>query len=109
MPPQALQTPRRPCFRKGRRGDLLIEVPSITLCFEFDFAGQFDDGFRMMAVFEQRVFDGLRAVHEQAAIEAVLLLGDPVAAFVAADEDDVRCRTARWRFDEFHVGVPSRA
>jgi hypothetical protein len=35
-----------------------------------------------MAVLEQRVFDGLRAADEQAAIEAVLLLDDPVAAAV---------------------------
>ena len=47
---------------------------------EFDFARQFDDCFGMMAVFEQRVFDGLRAIDEQAAIEAVLFLGDPLAA-----------------------------
>jgi hypothetical protein len=42
----------------------------------------------MMAVLEQRVFDGLRAVDEQAAIEAVLFLGDPVAAAVLSDKDD---------------------
>ena len=33
--------------------------------------------------------------------------GDPVAAAVLADEDDCRRRTARWRFDELHVSVPS--
>jgi hypothetical protein len=57
----------------------------------------------MLAVLEQRVFDGLGAIDEQAAIKAVLLLGDPLAALVAADEDDGRCRAARGRFDEFHV------
>jgi hypothetical protein len=60
-----------------------------------------------MAVLEQCVFDGLRAVDEQAAVEAVLFLGDPVAAAVLADKDDGRCRAARGRFDEFHVGLPS--
>jgi hypothetical protein len=60
-----------------------------------------------MAVLEQRVFDGLRAVHEQPAIEAILFLGNPVAAAVLANEDECRCRTARWRFDELHVGIPS--
>src|SRR5450432_326002 len=33
---------------------------------ELDFAHQLDDGFRMAAVLEQRVFDGLGAVDEQA-------------------------------------------
>ncbi len=75
---------------------------------EFDFARQFDDGFGMMAVLEQRIFDGLRAVDEQAAIEAVLFLSDPVAALVLADKNDGRRRTARWRFDELHVGIPSK-
>src|SRR6476659_9641630 len=75
---------------------------------ELDFARQLDDGFGVMAVLEQCVFDGLGAVDEQAAIKAVLFLGDPVAAFVPADKDDSRCRATRWRFDELHVGIPSR-
>ncbi len=55
---------------------------------------QLDDHFGMLAVLEQRIFDGLGAVDEQAAIEAVLLLGDPLAAVVTADEDDGgRCTT----------------
>jgi hypothetical protein len=74
---------------------------------EFDFARQFDDGFGMMAVFEQCVFNGLRAADEQAAIKTVLFLGDPLAAPVPADKDDCRERATRWRFDELHVGIPS--
>src|SRR5258707_416876 len=62
-----------------------------------------------MAVLEQRIFDGLRAVDEQAAIEAVLFLGGPVAAFVPADKHECRCRATRWRFDELHVGIPSKS
>src|ERR1700716_260461 len=54
-----------------------------------------------------RILDGLRAVDEQAAVETALFLGDPVATLVLANEDDCRCRTARWRFDELHVGIPS--
>jgi hypothetical protein len=81
-------------------GQLAIHV-------QFDFARQFDDCFGMLAVFEQRIFEGLRAADEQAAIEAVLFLGDPVAAPVLADEDDRGRGTARWRFDELHVGIPS--
>jgi hypothetical protein len=50
-----------------------------------------------MAVLGQRVFDGLSAVDEQAAIEAMLFLGNPVAAAVLADKDDGGDRTARWR------------
>jgi len=59
-----------------------------TAHIEFDIARQFDDGFRMTADFEQSVFDGLRAVDEQAAIETVLFLGDPLSAPVPADKDD---------------------
>jgi hypothetical protein len=73
---------------------------------ELDFASDFDDGLRVMAVLEQRVFDGLRTADEQAAKQAVLFLGDPVAAVIPADEDDGCCRAARWRFDELHVGIP---
>jgi hypothetical protein len=74
---------------------------------EFDVARQLDDCLRMMSILEQRVFDGLRAVDEQAAVETALFLGDPVAAAVLADEDDGGCRTTRWRFDQLHVGTPS--
>src|SRR5262249_46635064 len=63
----------------------------------------------MMAVFEQGVFDRLRAIDEEAAIEAVLFLGDPVAAFVATDENNLKRRTTRWRFDDLHVGIASKA
>jgi hypothetical protein len=79
----------------------------LTPDIEFDLTRQLDNGFRVMAVLEQRVFDGLGAVDEQAAIEAVLLLRDLVAASVLADEDDGRCRAARGRFDELHVRYPS--
>jgi hypothetical protein len=74
---------------------------------EFDGALELDDGFGMMAIFEQRIADGLRAVDEQAAKEAILFLDDPVAAAIAADKDNGGCRAARWRFDELHVGIPS--
>jgi len=74
---------------------------------ELDFARQLDDCFRVMAILEQGVLDGLRAVDEQAAIETVLFLDDPVAALVLANKDDCRCRITRWRFDELHVDVPS--
>jgi hypothetical protein len=93
--------PRVACWwRQIGGGELAAHV-------EFDFAGQLNDGFGVMAVLEQRVFDGLRAVDEQAAVKAVLFLGDPVAAAVPADKDDAGWRTARWRFDELHVGIPS--
>src|SRR5262245_4712160 len=74
---------------------------------ELDSAWQLDDGFRMVAVLEQRIFDGLRAADEQAAEQPVLFLGDPLAAAVTTDEDDGGGGTARWRFDELHVGIPS--
>jgi len=57
---------------------------------ELDLARNFDDCFGVMAVLEQRVFDGLRAVDEQAAIKTVLFLGDPVATAVLANKDDCR-------------------
>src|ERR1700722_5722854 len=74
---------------------------------EFDGALELDDGFGMMAIFEQRIADGLRGVDEQAAKEAILFLDDPVAAAIAADKDNGGCRAARWRCDEVHMGIPS--
>src|SRR4029077_1609766 len=74
---------------------------------EFDLARQFDDGFGMMTVLKQRVFESFCAADEQAAIKAVLFLGNPVAPAVLADKDDGRCRIARWGFDEFHFCIPS--
>jgi hypothetical protein len=56
---------------------------------ELDFAPQFDDGFRMVSILDQCEFDGLGAVDEETAIESILLLGDPLASAIPADEDDV--------------------
>src|SRR4029077_8480475 len=61
----------------------------------------------MMTVLKQRKFEGFCTADEQAAIKAVLFLGNPVASAVLADKDDGRCRIARWRFDEFHFCIPS--
>ena len=74
---------------------------------EFDLAGQFDNRFRMAAVLEKRVLQRLGAADEQAAVEAVLLLDNPVAMAVSADEDDGGYSAAPARFDEFHGGIPS--
>ena len=74
---------------------------------ELDFARKFDNRFGVMAILEQHVFDRLRPVDEQAAIEAILFLGNPIAAAVFANKHDLGCRAARWRFDELHVGIPS--
>jgi hypothetical protein len=84
----------------GWEGELAARI-------ELDFTRQLDDCFGVMTVLEKRLFEGLRAVDEQAAIETVLFLGDPVAAPVLADKDDCRCRAARGRFDELHVRCPS--
>ena len=46
------------------------------------------DHFGVVAILKKRVFEGLRAIDEQAAIEAILFLGDPMAAFVFADKDN---------------------
>src|SRR5665213_3361418 len=89
----------RPCWHRtpasGAGGGGGIGGEELAADVELDFARQLDDGFGMMVIFEQRVFDGLGAVDEQAAIETVLFLRDPVAAAVATDEDDRRCRAAR--------------
>jgi len=69
---------------------------------ELDGAREFDDGLGVTAVLEQCVFDRLGAIDEQAAKQAVLLLRDPVAATVAADEDECGGGAARWRFDKLH-------
>src|ERR1700682_3981511 len=90
----------------GRSRGLAIGGGLLAAHVEFNPARQFDDHFGTMTVLEKRVFEGLRAIDEQAAIEAILLLGDPVAASVLADKHDGRCRIARWRLDEFHVGIP---
>jgi hypothetical protein len=55
---------------------------------ELDLARQLDDHLRVMAILEQGVFDGLGAVDEQAAKQAVLFLDDPVTALVLSNEDD---------------------
>ena len=55
---------------------------------EFDFARQFDNGLGMIAVLEEGVFEGFCTADEQAAIEAVLFLGNPGAPAVLADKDD---------------------
>ena len=67
---------------------------------------QLDDGFRMVVIFGQRIAQRFAAVDEQAAIETILMLDDPMAPAVSADEDDRRCRTVRWRFDKLHVCLP---
>jgi hypothetical protein len=45
---------------------------------ELNAAGEFDDGFRVMPVFEEGVFDGLRAADEQAAEQTILFPGRPI-------------------------------
>src|SRR5215510_16437490 len=73
---------------------------------ELNAAGQFDNGLGVMAVLEEGVFDGLSVADEQPAEQAVLFLGDPLAAAVAADEDNGGRTNTRWRFDELHGGIP---
>jgi hypothetical protein len=78
-----------------------------ALHVELDGARELDDRLRVTAVLEQRVFDRLGAVDEQAAEQAVLFLRDPLAAFVAADEHERSRAAAQRRFDQFHEVVPS--
>jgi hypothetical protein len=73
---------------------------------QLDFMSQFDDGFPTMVIFEQRIAQRFAAVDEQATIETILMLDDPMAPAVLAYEDDRRCRTVRWRFDKLHVCHP---
>ena len=74
---------------------------------ELDDARQLNDRFGVVAVLKQRVFDGLCAVDEEAAKQAVLFARDPVAAAVSADKDHGGCGGAtRGRFDELHVVCP---
>src|SRR5690242_506025 len=76
---------------------------------ELDLAREFDDGLGMAAVFGECVFDRLGAIDEQSAIAAVLLLGDPVASLVLADEDKGEGSSiARGRFDKLHVRLLRR-
>jgi hypothetical protein len=91
---------------RARSGGALREIGGLAHV-ELDLAWQLDDGLGMLSVFEQRIFDGLGTADEQAAIEAVLLQRDPLAATVPANEDDGGRRAARGRFDEFHFRIPS--
>jgi hypothetical protein len=73
---------------------------------ELDLTRELDDGFGVLTVLEKCIFDGLGPADEQAAIEAVLFLGHPLAPVVLADEDEGESsRAARGRFDELHVNV----
>lgn len=67
---------------------------------EFKNAGCVNNGLWMVAVFKEREFNGCGSVDEQAAEQAALFLGDPVATAVLADQDDVGA--ARWWFGLFH-------
>src|SRR5262249_16376288 len=81
-----------------------VGKPMSVAHIELELAGHFDDGFRVVAVLEQRVFDGLGAGDESAVIEVVLFLGDPIGLAIAADEDEGQCSgITRWGFGEFHV------
>lgn len=64
----------------------------------------------MVPVLEQRTFERLGAVHEQAAKRFGLLASNPVARTISANEDGQRCGAAHRTFLEFHSGiVPSLA
>lgn len=63
---------------------------------------QLDDGFRMMAILAQCVFERLGAVHEEPAKCAVLFASNPVATTSPANKDGRRCEAARWRLVELH-------
>jgi hypothetical protein len=65
------------------------------------------DSFRVMAVLEKGIPDGIGTAHEQAAVETTLFLRDPVAAAILTNKDDRRCRATQGRFDELHVSIPS--
>ena len=81
--------------RAGRLRNCAVDI-------EFDSGWQFDDCFEMVVVLEQRIFEGLGAADEQ----AVLLLGNPVALVVSADENNGGDeRTTRGRFDKFTFAI----
>lgn len=67
---------------------------------EFKNVRRVNNGLWTVAVFKEREFNGCGSVDEQAAEQAALFLGDPVATAVLADQDDVGA--ARWRFGLFH-------
>src|SRR3977135_571018 len=54
---------------------------------ELENAGNHNHGLRTIAVLEHCKFQCLRAVHEQAAAKASLILDDPVAVAVPADAE----------------------
>jgi len=54
---------------------------------EFEHVRRCYDRFGVMAVFEKCISDSFGAIYEEAAKEAVLFLGNPVASAVLADEN----------------------
>lgn len=54
---------------------------------EFYFVRQLNDAFWTVAILVQRVFQRLRAVHEQAAKNPVLFASDPITSTIPANKD----------------------
>src|ERR1035437_9898479 len=69
---------------------------------EFKNAGRVNNGLWMVAVFKEREFNGCGSGDEQAAEQAALFLGDPVAPAVLSPQDD-GWAARRWaRLFHFH-------
>lgn len=72
-----------------------VELKNVGCC---------DESFRPVAVLKERIANGFRAIYKQAAVEAVLFLGNPVSATVLADKDERR--GTRGRFSLLHDRSP---
>jgi hypothetical protein len=71
---------------------------------ELQNAGNHDDGLRPVSILEQRKPEGSRAINKQPAAEATLILNDPIALTVFADQEKrrYRMRLRRARFGLSH-------
>src|SRR5262249_48641455 len=65
-----------------------IGAEDIRAHVELEHTRNCDHGFRVVAVLEQREFEGGRSVDEEPAGHALLHLGNPVAAAILANEDE---------------------
>jgi hypothetical protein len=87
------------------------ERPAVHV--EFEHTGHHDHRLRAVPVLEHGVFESFGTVDEQATVEAVLVLDDPVATPVLADQEErgawriwITRATRRGRFAFAHDTSP---
>ena len=102
--------PLRTSCRSGevRTAPGMVEWPRLGAKIEFENAGNHDHGVGPIAVFESRIPERFGAADEQPAAEALLILHNPVALAVSANQEKNRWRggSTRGRFGLSHDTAP---